>query len=122
VTRFRTETDTGHHYEFEAVNDLAARAETLLREAEAGSRPDVRVTSLWYFREDIGQWVSGDELLEENEMGYAERILEEIRGLRERPESRETEAEISGLKRALEIFMGNDSARQFLTGNGESSN
>jgi hypothetical protein len=65
LIRFRTETDTGHHHELEAWSYRLAIAETLLREAESGSRPDVRVTSLWYFRTDIGQWVSGDALLTE---------------------------------------------------------
>ena len=65
MTKFRTWTDTGHHYELDAADYLAAVEDTHRREAEAGTRADRRITSLWYFNRDLGQWVSGDELLSE---------------------------------------------------------
>lgn len=55
-------------------------------------------------------------------LNFAQKILREIRTRRNRDDTHENEAHISGLKRALELYLGTDEARQYLTDNGESSN
>jgi len=51
-----------------------------------------------------------------NPMEYQERIAQEILEARARSESYETEAHVSGLVRALALFMGTDASRAYLAG------
>ena len=51
-------------------------------------------------------------------MEYPERIAREILEARERSESRETESYVSGMVRALTLFMGSDAARACLASHG----
>jgi hypothetical protein len=68
MMKFRTETDAGSHYEFDARDARAAVLWTHHQENAAGKRASRQVTSLWYFDPAIGadgQWVSGDNLISE---------------------------------------------------------
>jgi hypothetical protein len=50
---------------------------------------------------------------------YADAVVREILDIRAtRDESRENESYISGLERALALYMGNDEARRYLSANG----
>lgn len=63
MIRYRVSFDTGGHHEVQAATWHAAVEAASQLEDAAGTRRDRRVTGLSYFRPDIGQWVSGDDLL-----------------------------------------------------------
>jgi hypothetical protein len=55
------------------------------------------------------------------DMTYPDRVMRDITSLRETlPDTRENYSYISGMKRALALYMGSDEARQYLSDNGES--
>jgi hypothetical protein len=62
MTQFRVQTDAGHMYELDAPDWIEA---IHLAGYTAGHKKQTpgRISSIWYYRTDIRQWVSGDDLL-----------------------------------------------------------
>jgi hypothetical protein len=98
--------------DYEIQNLIAARDAGTIDEdgkallAEAGVPADRPVRPLHVIAEDI------------RDPRLAAKVAAEIKDMRERDDSRETSAEISGMIRVLSMVIGSDEAREYLSSEG----